>query len=127
MVDSPHNALMAAIVCLILHIGSPLAVFYLLLSPNPSSPLWWLAMFYGAYLLVLIAAFWRIHTFGTSKVLGIITLAIAIGTSTTLGWLLGMFAGRLEFVLSSVIRPLGQMAEGRPEFVDYRDAGRAGG
>jgi molybdopterin-containing oxidoreductase family membrane subunit len=33
--------------------------------------------------------------------------------------LLGMFAGRLEFVLSGVIRPLGQMAEGRPEFVSY--------
>ncbi|MFU8770533.1 MAG: hypothetical protein ACNA7H_12395, partial [Desulfotignum sp.] len=33
--------------------------------------------------------------------------------------LAGMFAGRLEFVLSGVIRPLGQMAEGRPEFVSY--------
>lgn len=33
--------------------------------------------------------------------------------------LVGMFAGRLEFVLSGVIRPLGQMAEGRPEFVSY--------
>ncbi|MBW1896605.1 MAG: polysulfide reductase NrfD [Deltaproteobacteria bacterium] len=33
--------------------------------------------------------------------------------------LVGMFAGRLEFVLSGVVRPLGQMAEGRPEFVSY--------
>ena len=33
--------------------------------------------------------------------------------------LAGMFAGRLEFVLSGVVRPLGQMAEGRPEFVNY--------
>jgi len=33
--------------------------------------------------------------------------------------LLGMFVGRLEFVLSGVVRPLGQMAEGRPEFVSY--------
>ena len=33
--------------------------------------------------------------------------------------LVGMFAGRLEFVLSGVVRPLGQMAEGRPEIVSY--------
>jgi molybdopterin-containing oxidoreductase family membrane subunit len=33
--------------------------------------------------------------------------------------LVGMFVGRLEFVLSGVVRPLGQMAEGRPDFVSY--------
>ena len=39
--------------------------------------------------------------------------------SASLLLLVGMFAGRLEFVLSGVVRPLGQMAEGRPEIVSY--------
>jgi Ni/Fe-hydrogenase subunit HybB-like protein len=30
-----------------------------------------------------------------------------------------MFEGRLEFILSGVVRPLGQMAEGRSEIVSY--------
>jgi molybdopterin-containing oxidoreductase family membrane subunit len=33
--------------------------------------------------------------------------------------LVGMFAGRLEFILTAEIMPMGQMAEGMPEFVSY--------
>ena len=34
-------------------------------------------------------------------------------------FLVGMFAGRLEFVLSGEIMPLGAMAEGQPMVVGY--------
>jgi hypothetical protein len=30
-----------------------------------------------------------------------------------------MFAGRLEFILTAEIQPMGQMAEGLPQFVGY--------
>jgi len=49
--------LIASFVCLILHLGSPLKVFYIILSPNPSSPLWWLAMLYSFYFVILLSAF----------------------------------------------------------------------
>ena len=86
--------LCAGFVCLILHLGAPLNVVYLLLSPNLASPLWWLAMLYGIYLVVLLASFWKIHTAHASKFLGTLVFLIAIGTSTALGWLVGMTDAR---------------------------------
>ncbi|OEU45359.1 MAG: hypothetical protein BBJ60_09725 [Desulfobacterales bacterium S7086C20] len=86
--------LIASFVCLILHLGSPLKVFYIILSPNPSSPLWWLATLYSLYFVILLSAFWRIHTGKMSKPLGVLIFVIAILTSTTLGWLLGMTDAR---------------------------------
>ena len=84
------TVLMAGFVCLIMHMGSPLNVIYLLLSPNLASPLWWLAMLYGVYLVVLLASFWRIQTAHVSKTLSTLVFLVAIGTSTALGWLIGM-------------------------------------
>lgn len=84
------SVLMAGFVCLILHLGSPLNVIYLMLSPNLASPLWWLAMLYGVYLVVLLASFWRIQTGEVSKTLSTLVFLIAITTSTALGWLVGM-------------------------------------
>jgi Ni/Fe-hydrogenase subunit HybB-like protein len=88
------SVLLGSFVCLILHLGSPLKVIYIFLSPNPSSPLWWLAMLYHVYIVILLAAFWRIHTGKLSKTLGVFIFLIAIFTSTTLGWLLGMTDAR---------------------------------
>ncbi len=86
--------LIGSFVCLILHLGSPLKVIYLLFSPNLTSPLWWLGILYTIYLVIIVSAFWRKHTAHTSKTLGILIFLIAIGTSTTLGWLLGMTDAR---------------------------------
>jgi len=86
--------LMGSFVCLALHLGSPLNVIYLLLSPNLSSPLWWMGILYTIYLVILVTTFWRIHTARTSKPLGILIFLIAISTSTTLGWLMGMTDAR---------------------------------
>ena len=88
------SVLLASFVCLILHLGSPLQIIYIFLSPNPSSPLWWLAVLYFVYIIILLAAFWRIHTGKLSKTLGMLIFVIAIFTSTTLGWLMGMTDAR---------------------------------
>ncbi len=88
------SVLMGSFVCLILHLGSPLKVIYLLLSPNLSSPLWWLGILYTIYLVIIVAAFQRIHTGRPNRTLGILIFLIAIGTSTTLGWLIGMTGAR---------------------------------
>jgi molybdopterin-containing oxidoreductase family membrane subunit len=89
--------LMAAFTCLLLHLGSPWNAIYFLFSPNFSSPLWWLGMLYGLYLIVLLISFRRMHTTGTSKALGIFTFIIAIATSTVLGWLFGLPDARPVF------------------------------
>ncbi len=106
--------LLGSFVCLILHIGSPLQVIYIFLSPNPSSPLWWLAMLYHVYFVVLLLAFWRIHTKTVSRALGTVIFLIAIGTSTTLGWLMGMTDARptLNASFFSVYFPLTGFASG---------------
>ncbi len=88
------SVLLGSFVCLILHLGSPLKVVYLLLSPNLTSPLWWLGTLYTIYLVVIVTAFQRMHTGRPSRTLGILIFLIAIGTSTTLGWLMGMTDAR---------------------------------
>lgn len=106
--------LLGSFVCLILHLGAPLNVIYILLSPNPASPLWWLAVLYGAYFVLLLSAFWRIHTGSISKTLGMLVFIIAIFTSTTLGWLLGMTDARpsLNASFFSFYFPLTGLASG---------------
>ena len=88
------SVLIGSFVCLILHLGSPLHVLYLLFSPNIASPLWWLGTLYAIYLVVLLSTFWKIHNAQTSKTLNLLIFFIAIATSTTLGWLLGMTDAR---------------------------------
>ncbi|MGD9077701.1 MAG: polysulfide reductase NrfD [Desulfobacterales bacterium] len=82
--------LVAAFTCLLLHLGSPWNVIYYIISPNPASPLWWLGMLYGLYLIVLLLSFGKMHKGQVSKGLGIFTFSIAIATSTALGWLFGL-------------------------------------
>lgn len=88
------SVLMGSFVCLILHLGSPLKVIYLLLSPNMTSPLWWMGILYSLYFVILVTMFWKIHKARTSRLLGTLIFLIAIGTSTTLGWLMGMTDAR---------------------------------
>lgn len=87
----------AAFACLFLHLGSPWNIFYYLFSPNFASPLWWLGMLYGLYLIVLLLSFRKIQTGKVSRGLGIFTFIVAIATSTALGWLFGLPDARPVF------------------------------
>ena len=89
--------LMAAFTCLLLHLGSPWNAVYYIISPNLASPLWWLGMLYGLYLIVLLLSFRKMHTVGVSKGLGVFTFIVAIATSTALGWLFGLPDARPAF------------------------------
>ena len=89
--------LMAAFTCLLLHLGSPWNIIYYIMSPNLASPLWWLGMLYGLYLIVLLLSFRKMHKVGGSKGLGVFTFIVAIATSTALGWLFGLPDARPVF------------------------------
>jgi molybdopterin-containing oxidoreductase family membrane subunit len=89
--------LLAGFTCLLLHLGSPWNAVYFVFSPNPASPLWWLAMLYGVYLAVLLLSFWKMQTGEPNKALGIFVFLIAIATATTLGWLFGLPDARPVF------------------------------
>lgn len=86
--------LMGSFVCLILHLGLPLNAIYFIFSPNVSSPLWWMGVFYAVYLVVLLAAFWQLHNQKSIYALNVLVLLLALAISTTLGWLLGMTDAR---------------------------------
>jgi Ni/Fe-hydrogenase subunit HybB-like protein len=87
----------AAFTCLLLHLGSPWNIFYYLFSPNFASPLWWLGMLYGLYLIILLLSFRKIQAGKVSRGLGIFTFIVAIATSTALGWLFGLPDARPVF------------------------------
>ncbi len=86
--------LLGSFVCLILHLGSPLNAVYYLLSPNPDSPLWWMGLLYSIYLVLLLTAFGQMYKGKNVFTLNVLILLIAIATSTTLGWLMGMTEAR---------------------------------
>jgi molybdopterin-containing oxidoreductase family membrane subunit len=89
--------LVASFTCLFLHLGSPWNAVYYLISPNLASPLWWLGMLYGLYLVVLLLSFRKIHTSKIGRGLGIFTFIVAVATSTALGWLFGLPDARPVF------------------------------
>jgi Ni/Fe-hydrogenase subunit HybB-like protein len=71
-------------------------VFGAVLSPSPFSPMWWMGVFYGAYLVFLMTevwsmftGHWQVHRFAC--VLSSITAVLA---PTTLGAVFGVLAAR---------------------------------
>jgi Ni/Fe-hydrogenase subunit HybB-like protein len=71
-------------------------VFGAVLVPSPSSPMWWMGVFYGAYLCVLLVEVWsmftdhpKIHQYACTMAAGIAILAPA-----TLGAVFGVIAAR---------------------------------
>jgi len=82
--------LVAAFTCLFLHLGSPQKLYYYIFSPNFASPLWWLGILYGLYLIILLLSFRKIQAGKVSRGLGIFAFIVAIATSTSLGWLFGL-------------------------------------
>lgn len=86
--------LLGSFVCLIMHLGSPLNLFYVIFSPNLASPLWWMGALYSLYLVLLLMAFNQLHNRKSIYGLSVTIFLIAIATSTTLGWLMGMTDAR---------------------------------
>lgn len=71
-------------------------VFGAMLVPSPSSPMWWMGVFYGAYLVVLIVEVWsmftdhpKIHQYACT-----IASVIAICAPATLGAVFGVVGAK---------------------------------
>jgi Ni/Fe-hydrogenase subunit HybB-like protein len=71
-------------------------VFGAVLVPSPSSPMWWMGVFYGAYLVVLLVEVWsmftdhpRIHSWACAM-----AACIAVLAPATLGAVFGVLAAK---------------------------------
>ena len=91
--------LIAGGILIILDLGSPLTAIRFFISPNLSSPMWWLSQFYLIYLILLVVEFYLIHTkkVGGIKVVGVFAGLAAIAVHSTLGGLFGLAAVRTYF------------------------------
>lgn len=91
-------ALLAAFVSLSLDLGSILNLFYFLITPNLSSPLWWMGALYSLEILLLVIKFWQLHseksTEQFSKIVGWSTFVAAIAASSMLGAVFGLAESR---------------------------------
>jgi molybdopterin-containing oxidoreductase family membrane subunit len=91
--------LIAGGLLIILDLGSPLTSIHFFVSPNLTSPMWWLSVFYLLYLILLVIEFYLIHKkkVGGIKLVGIFAGLAAIAVHSTLGGLFGLAAVRTYF------------------------------
>ena len=93
--------LAGAFVAIGLELGSLQHMFYLILSPNPSSPIWWMGTLYGVELVLLSLKFWRMHRgdahSSLSKGLGVASFLCAVFAALILGAVFGITEARPTF------------------------------
>lgn len=84
-----------------LELGDILNMVYIMLSPNLSSPIWWMGFIYGVELVVLVLKFWRLHSGDWhspfSKILGHISFAAAIAAPLMIGSVFGLTESRVTY------------------------------
>jgi len=71
-------------------------VFGAVLSPSPFSPMWWMGVFYGVYLVFLITEVWSMFTghWQVHRFACVLSSITAILAPTTLGAVFGILAAR---------------------------------
>ncbi len=93
--------LLGAFVAIGLELGSVENMFWILFSPNFSSPIWWMAFIYNVELLVLIVKFWRMHKgdwhSGFSNALGVISFLLALIAPLMIGSVFGITESRVTY------------------------------
>ncbi len=93
--------LMGAFVAIGLELGSVQHMFWILFSPNFSSPIWWMGLIYGMELVVLIVKFWRMHKgdwhSGFSNALGVISFLLALIAPLMIGSIFGITESRVTY------------------------------
>lgn len=91
--------LIAGGVLIILHLGYPLNIYELLVSPYFGSPLGWLIFFYALYLVLLVIDFYLLHKNDHKKarVVGVLAPLAAIAVHSTLGAVFGFALVRTYF------------------------------
>ena len=84
-----------------LELGDIFHMFYIMLSPNLSSPIWWMGFIYSVELGVLVIKFWRLHIGDwhspLSKILGQISFIAAIVAPLMIGSVFGLTESRVTY------------------------------
>jgi len=84
-----------------LELGSIFHMIYIMLSPNLSSPIWWMGAIYSVELAVLALKFWKMHTgdyhSGFSKLLGTVSFVLALIAPLMIGSVFGLTESRATY------------------------------
>ncbi len=84
-----------------LELGSIFNMIYIMLSPNLSSPIWWMGAIYSVELAVLALKFWKMHTgdyhSGFSKLLGTASFVLALIAPLMIGSVFGLTESRATY------------------------------
>ncbi len=93
--------LCGAFVAIGLELGNLVNIVYILLSPNFSSPIWWMGAIYGVELVILSLKLWRIHIgdwdSGLSKALGTVSFFCALIAPLMIGSVFGITESRATY------------------------------
>jgi molybdopterin-containing oxidoreductase family membrane subunit len=93
--------LMGGFVAIGLELGSVVHMYWILFSPNFSSPIWWMGFIYSVELVVLIVKFWKMHTgdwhSGFSRALGVISFVLALIAPLMIGSVFGITESRVTY------------------------------
>ena len=84
-----------------LELGSIFHMIYIMLSPNLSSPIWWMGAIYSVELVVLAVKFWKMHTgdyhSSLSKLLGTASFVLALIAPLMIGSVFGLTESRATY------------------------------
>jgi molybdopterin-containing oxidoreductase family membrane subunit len=84
-----------------LELGSIFHMIYIMLSPNLSSPIWWMGAIYSLELAVLALKFWKMHTgdyhSSLSKLLGTASFVLALIAPLMIGSVFGLTESRATY------------------------------
>jgi len=93
--------LCGAFVSIGLELGNVLHMIYIMLSPNFSSPIWWMGFIYSVELVVLIVKFWKMHTgdwhSSFSRFLGAASFFLALVAPLMIGSVFGLTESRVTY------------------------------
>ena len=94
-------ALIAGFASMGMELGSPLNMFYYIISPNLASPIWWMGLFYFMLLILLVVKFYKMHKGDwhskSGKFLAIAAFVVEIAALSTLGLVFGLIESRPTF------------------------------
>lgn len=84
-----------------LELGDIFHMIYIMVSPNLSSPIWWMGFIYSVELAVLVVKFWRLHvgdaTSVLSKAMGHISFVAALVAPLMIGSVFGLTESRVSY------------------------------
>jgi len=93
--------LCGAFVSIGLELGNVLHMIYIMLSPNFSSPIWWMGFIYSVELVVLIVKFWKMHSgdwhSSFSRFLGAASFFLALVAPLMIGSVFGLTESRVTY------------------------------